>query len=74
MQGALRVGLLTYDHRVHLYNLSPSLSRPHMLVVTETDELELPLTEGLLVPLSEAKHIIQRSGPSRAARPTFKAQ
>ncbi|KAG5280553.1 hypothetical protein AALO_G00061360 [Alosa alosa] len=58
-QCALRVGLLTYDHRVHLYNLSASLSRPHMLVVTETDELELPLTEGLLVPLSECKHIIQ---------------
>ncbi|XP_031426585.1 protein transport protein Sec24C isoform X2 [Clupea harengus] len=58
-QCGLRVGLLTYDHRIHLYNLSASLSRPHMLVVTDTDELELPLTEGLLVPLSECKHIIQ---------------
>ncbi|KAL2092534.1 hypothetical protein ACEWY4_012332 [Coilia grayii] len=58
-QCALRVGLLTYDHRVHLYNLSANLSRPSMLVVMETDELELPLTDGLLVPLGECKHIIQ---------------
>ncbi|CAL8248465.1 unnamed protein product [Merluccius merluccius] len=49
----LRVGLLTYDSRVHLYDLSPTLSRPHMLVVTETDDLQLPVREGLLVSLKD---------------------
>ncbi|XP_063051501.1 protein transport protein Sec24C [Engraulis encrasicolus] len=58
-QCALRVGLLTYDSRVHLYNLSANLSRPSMLVVMETDDFELPLTDGLLIPLGECKHIIQ---------------
>ncbi|KAM6930979.1 protein transport protein Sec24C [Xenentodon cancila] len=47
----VRVGLMTYDSRIHLYDLSPNLSRPHMLVVTETENLQLPLREGLLVPL-----------------------
>ncbi|XP_068166997.1 protein transport protein Sec24C [Antennarius striatus] len=49
----VRVGLLTYDSRIHLYDLSPALSRPHMLVITETDDLQLPLREGLLVPLTD---------------------
>ncbi|XP_006809662.1 protein transport protein Sec24C [Neolamprologus brichardi] len=49
----VRVGLMTYDSRIHLYDLSPELSRPHMLVITETDDLQLPVREGLLVPLKD---------------------
>ncbi|XP_054628944.1 protein transport protein Sec24C [Dunckerocampus dactyliophorus] len=50
----VRVGLLTYDSRVQLYDLSPALSRPHMLVLTETEEeMQLPAREGLLVPLKD---------------------
>lgn len=47
------VGLMTYDSRIHLYDLSPALSRPHMLVITESDELQLPVVGGLLVPLKD---------------------
>uniref|UniRef100_A0A3B4BGG0 Uncharacterized protein n=1 Tax=Periophthalmus magnuspinnatus TaxID=409849 RepID=A0A3B4BGG0_9GOBI len=50
----VRVGLMTYDNRVHLYDLSPALSRPHMLVITETDELQMPISGGLLVPLKDS--------------------
>lgn len=49
----VRVGLMTYDGRIHLYDLSPALSRPHMLVITDTDELQLPVADGLLVPLKD---------------------
>ncbi|XP_022608523.1 protein transport protein Sec24C-like isoform X1 [Seriola dumerili] len=49
----VRVGLMTYDRRIHLYNLSPALSRPHMLVITETEDLQLPVREGLLVSLKD---------------------
>ncbi|XP_078141465.1 protein transport protein Sec24C isoform X2 [Centroberyx gerrardi] len=49
----VRVGLMTYDSRIHLYDLSPALSRPHMLVVTETEDLQLPVREGLLVSLKD---------------------
>ncbi|XP_033946126.1 protein transport protein Sec24C [Pseudochaenichthys georgianus] len=51
--GDVRVGLMTYDSRIHLYDLSPALSRPHMLVITETEDLQLPVREGLLVPLKD---------------------
>ncbi|XP_055080344.1 protein transport protein Sec24C [Periophthalmus magnuspinnatus] len=50
----VRVGLMTYDNRVHLYDLSPALSRPHMLVITETDDLQMPISGGLLVPLKDS--------------------
>uniref|UniRef100_A0A3B5LNW9 VWFA domain-containing protein n=1 Tax=Xiphophorus couchianus TaxID=32473 RepID=A0A3B5LNW9_9TELE len=49
----LRVGLMTYDSRIHLYDLSPDLSRPHMLVITETEDMQLPVREGLLVSLKD---------------------
>ncbi|XP_029017006.1 protein transport protein Sec24C isoform X2 [Betta splendens] len=49
----IRVGLMTYDSRIHLYDLSPVLTRPHMLVITETEDLQLPVREGLLVSLKE---------------------
>ncbi|KAM9393058.1 protein transport protein Sec24C [Pholidichthys leucotaenia] len=49
----IRVGLMTYDNRIHLYDLSPNLSRPHMLVITETEDLQLPVREGLLVSLKD---------------------
>ncbi|XP_049434438.1 protein transport protein Sec24C [Epinephelus fuscoguttatus] len=49
----VRIGLMTYDSRIHLYDLSPALSRPHMLVITETEDLQLPVREGLLVSLKD---------------------
>ncbi|KAJ8286144.1 hypothetical protein GJAV_G00035020 [Gymnothorax javanicus] len=59
-QSDLRVGLMTYDSRLHLYDLSTTLSRPHMLVIMDTTELELPVWEGLLVPLRDSRYAIDR--------------
>lgn len=56
----VRVGLLTYDTHVHLYDLSPVLSRPHMLVITDREDLQLPVREGLLVRLRECMDSINR--------------
>lgn len=56
----IRVGLMTYDSRIHLYDLSPALSRPHMLVITDTEDLQLPVREGLLVPLRDCIDSIER--------------
>ncbi|KAF4074319.1 hypothetical protein AMELA_G00238050 [Ameiurus melas] len=58
-QSDLRVGLITYDSRLHLYDLSPTLSRPHMMVLTDADELELPVQEGLLVPLKDCRDTVE---------------
>lgn len=52
----LRVGLMTYDTRIHLYDLSPDLTRPHMLVIADTEDMQLPVRAGLLVSL---KHCIE---------------
>ncbi|KAM4616638.1 protein transport protein Sec24C [Polymixia lowei] len=52
-QSDTRVGLITYDSRIHLYDLSPALSRPHMLVVMDTEDLQLPVREGLLVSIKD---------------------
>ncbi|XP_061528440.1 protein transport protein Sec24C isoform X1 [Phycodurus eques] len=50
----VHVGLLTYDSRIQLYDLSPALSRPHMLVMAErSEELQLPVREGLVLPLRD---------------------
>ncbi|KAG7480811.1 hypothetical protein MATL_G00060150 [Megalops atlanticus] len=57
-QSDVPVGLMTYDSRLHLYDLNPTLSRPHMLVITDTEELELPVRDGLLVPLKDCKDCI----------------
>ncbi|KAI2664854.1 Protein transport protein Sec24C [Labeo rohita] len=59
----LRVGLMTYDSQIHLYNLSPALSRPHMMVITDCEELELPVVEGLLAAASPGKLLIFHSSP-----------
>ncbi|KAA0716707.1 Protein transport protein [Triplophysa tibetana] len=62
-QSDLRVGLMTYDSRIHLYNLSPALSRPHMMIITDCEEMELPVTEGLLASESPGKLLIFHSSP-----------
>lgn len=51
---------MTYDAQVHLYDLSPGLARPHMLVITDTEELQLPVREGLLVPLTGCTDSLNR--------------
>lgn len=51
---------MTYDGKIHLYDLSPALSRPHMLVITETEDLQLPVREGLLVSLNDCMDSIDR--------------
>ncbi|KAM8885811.1 protein transport protein Sec24C isoform 2-T2 [Spinachia spinachia] len=55
-EDGVRVGLMTYDSRIHLYDLSPALTRPHMLVLAEAEDLQLPVREGLLVPLQDCMH------------------
>ncbi|GLD54386.1 protein transport protein Sec24C-like protein, partial [Lates japonicus] len=67
----VRVGLMTYDSRIHLYDLSPALSRPHMLVITETEDLQLPVREGLLVPL---KHCLDSINSVLQLIPQFTAE
>jgi len=54
----VQVGIITFDTALHFYNLSSNLSQPQMLVVSDLEDLFLPLAEDILVPLSESEGAI----------------
>ena len=61
LQGGARtqVGFITFDSAVHFYNLKSSLSQPQMLVVSDIDELFLPIPDDLLVNLADSRDIVE---------------
>uniref|UniRef100_A0A8C4QFP4 Uncharacterized protein n=1 Tax=Eptatretus burgeri TaxID=7764 RepID=A0A8C4QFP4_EPTBU len=59
-----RVGVMTYDGSLHFYNLQEGLTRPQMLVVTDTEDVFVPCPEGLLPNLQESKESGDSLGPA----------
>ena len=55
---ALRVGFVTYDKELHFYNLKSSLAAPQMMIVSDVEEMFVPILDGFLVKLSESKAVI----------------
>lgn len=53
-----QIGFLTFDSTLHFYNLKSSLTQPQMVVVTDLDDIFLPLPDDLLVNLSESRHVV----------------
>eukprot|EP00126_Sphaerothecum_destruens_P001938 Sdes_comp15376_c0_seq1m4250 len=53
-----KVGIITFDKAVHFYNISSYLSQPQMLVVSDIEEMFLPVNEGILVNVDESRHVI----------------
>lgn len=56
----LRVGFVTYDHVIHYYNLSPGLSQPQMLLVTDLEDVFVPLVDGFMVDPEESESQISQ--------------
>lgn len=52
------VGFLTYDDKVHYYNLKSTLKQPQMIVNTDDDPDFLPMPEDLMVNLTDSKDLI----------------
>jgi protein transport protein SEC24 len=52
------VGFLTYDDKVHYYNLKSTLKQPQMIVNTDDDHDFLPMPEDLMVNLMDSKDLI----------------
>lgn len=50
----VRVAIMTYDRHVHFYNLSAKLTGPQMYVVSEVEDVFVPLSEGLFVDVEES--------------------
>ena len=58
-RGRTKIGFITYDNSVHYYNLAPDLSAPQMMVVSDLNELFVPLPDHLLVNVKESRHVVE---------------
>ncbi|XP_076459281.1 protein transport protein Sec24C-like [Babylonia areolata] len=57
-ESEIRVGFVTYHKELHFYNVKSSLAQPQMLVVSDLDDMFVPLVDGFLVKLSESEAVI----------------
>ncbi|XP_054715846.1 protein transport protein Sec24C-like [Uloborus diversus] len=54
----IRVGFITYSSVIHFFNINSNLAQPQMLVVSDVNDMFMPLLDGFLVEISEAEHVI----------------
>ncbi|CAI0437424.1 unnamed protein product [Linum tenue] len=54
-----QIGFITYDSTVHFYNMKSSLTQPQMMVVSDLDDIFIPLPDDLLVNLSESRTVVE---------------
>ncbi|CAG7838332.1 unnamed protein product [Allacma fusca] len=52
------VGFITYNSKVHFYNIDSSLAQPQMVIVPDVADMFMPLLKGFLVPRAEAINAI----------------
>nr|CAB3265936.1 protein transport protein Sec24C [Phallusia mammillata] len=57
-QSSVKVGFFTYSNVLHFYNLNSSLAQPQMMVVSDVNDVFVPLQDGFLVNLHESRHVI----------------
>ncbi|EPB87319.1 hypothetical protein HMPREF1544_05844 [Mucor circinelloides 1006PhL] len=53
-----RIGILTFNKDVHFYNLAPGLSSAQMLVVSDINDVFVPLQAGFLADPLESRNVI----------------
>lgn len=54
-----QIGFITYDSTIHFYNIKSSLTQPQMMVVSDLDDIFVPLPDDLLVNLSESRSVVE---------------
>ncbi|KAG4928749.1 hypothetical protein JHK85_055235 [Glycine max] len=54
-----QIGFATFDSTIHFYNMKSSLTQPQMLVVSDLDDIFIPLPDDLLVNLSESRSVVE---------------
>ncbi|KAI3449692.1 hypothetical protein Pfo_006357 [Paulownia fortunei] len=54
-----QIGFITYDSTIHFYNMKSSLMQPQMMVVSDLDDIFVPLPDDLLVNLSESRSVVE---------------
>ncbi|XP_058209270.1 protein transport protein SEC24 A-like isoform X2 [Rhododendron vialii] len=53
-----QIGFITFDSSIHFYNMKSSLMQPQMMVVSDLDDIFVPLPDDLLVNLSESRSVV----------------
>ncbi|CAA2986321.1 transport Sec24-like At3g07100 [Olea europaea subsp. europaea] len=53
-----QIGFITYDSTIHFYNMKSSLMQPQMMVISDLDDIFVPLPDDLLVNLSESRNVV----------------
>ncbi|KAH7528336.1 protein transport protein SEC24 A [Ziziphus jujuba] len=53
-----QIGFATFDSTIHFYNMKSSLTQPQMMVVSDLDDVFVPLPDDLLVNLSESRSVV----------------
>lgn len=54
-----QIGFATFDSAIHFYNMKSSLTQPQMMVVSDLDDIFVPLPDDLLVNLSESRSVVE---------------
>ncbi|KAM3285578.1 protein transport protein Sec24-like [Capsicum chacoense] len=53
-----QIGFITFDSTVHFYNMKSSLTQPQMMVMSDLEDVFVPLPDDLLVNLSESRAVV----------------
>uniref|UniRef100_H3ALJ3 SEC24 homolog A, COPII coat complex component n=1 Tax=Latimeria chalumnae TaxID=7897 RepID=H3ALJ3_LATCH len=53
-----KIAFITYDSMIHFYSFQEGASQPQMLVVSDIDDVFIPMPENLLVNLNESKELV----------------
>lgn len=54
-----QIGFITFDSTIHFYNMKSTLTQPQMMVVSDVDDIFVPLPDDLLVNLSESRAVAE---------------
>ncbi|MBA0676246.1 hypothetical protein Goari_017740 [Gossypium aridum] len=54
-----QIGFITFDSTIHFYNMKSSLTQPQMMVVSDLDDVFVPLPDDLLVNLSDSRNVVE---------------
>ncbi|PPR89379.1 hypothetical protein GOBAR_AA31307 [Gossypium barbadense] len=58
-----QIGFITFDSTIRFYNMKASdssLTQPQMMVVSDLDDIFVPLPDDLLVNLSESRNVVEK--------------
>lgn len=53
-----RIGFITFDNTVHFYNIKSTLKQPQVMVVSDVEDIFLPLPDDMLVTLAESREVV----------------